>query len=167
MLLRALILIGLLAGFTGGPAFADGAPPSPQHQTEAEAKLKSVGCMSCHTQTDSVTAHTSPGVILGCADCHGGNSAVVLAPGTPKDSPEYRRTLDAAHVQPRFPEAWNYPSSVKPARTYSFLNKESPEFIRFMNPGSFLTSLSSMTSTAISGMIPTIERIFIGTNWPS
>src|SRR5258707_12960839 len=122
VLLRALILIGLLAGFAGGPAYADGAPPSPQQQTAAEAKLKSAGCMSCHTATDSVTMHTSPGVILGCADCHGGNAAAALTPGTPKDSLEYRRVLDAAHVQPRFPEAWNYPSSAKPARTYALLN---------------------------------------------
>src|ERR1700735_2711398 len=93
--------------------------------------------MSCHTTTDSLTMHTSPGVILGCADCHGGNAAAALPPGTPPDSPEYRRVLDAAHVHPRFPEEWNYPSSAKPARTYTLLNKESPEFVRFMNPSDY------------------------------
>jgi hypothetical protein len=137
VLLRALILIGLLAGFTGGTAYADEAPPSPQRQTAAEAALKSAGCMSCHRATDSVTMHTTPGVILGCADCHGGNAAAALPAGTPKDSPEYRRVLDAAHVHPRFPDAWNYPSSVKPARTYALLNKESPEFVRFLNPSDY------------------------------
>ena len=108
-----------------------------QKQTAAEARLKSAGCMSCHTTTDSLTMHTSPGVTLGCADCHGGNAAAFLSPGTPADSPEYRRVLDAAHVQPRFPEAWNYPSSAKPPRTYTMLNKESPEFIRFINPSDY------------------------------
>ena len=71
--------------------------------------------------------HSSPGVILGCADCHGGQpggrpAAKAAAPG----SAEYRQALDAAHVMPRFPERWNYPSSVKPPRTYTLLNEESP-----------------------------------------
>src|ERR1700744_4350974 len=96
---RALILLGFLIGFVAGPAFAEGgasppeAPPSPQRQTAAEAQLKSTGCMSCHTTTDSLSMHSTQGVILGCADCHGGNAAAFLTPGTPKDSPEYRRVL--------------------------------------------------------------------------
>jgi hypothetical protein len=142
-MLRALLLLSFLTGIFAGPAFADSAaptsdsPPPPQRQAAAEAQLKSAGCMSCHTTTDSLSMHSTPGVILGCADCHGGNAAAFLAPGTPKDSPEYRRVLDAAHVQPRFPEAWNYPSSAKPARTYTLLNKESPAFVRFVNPSDY------------------------------
>src|SRR5580693_5305769 len=103
MLLRALILFGLITGFAGTALAADGmtpvpaSAPAPQKETQAEAQLKSGGCMSCHTTTDSVSMHTSPGVILGCADCHGGNAAAALPPGTPTGSPEYRRVLDAAH----------------------------------------------------------------------
>ena len=142
---RALIILGLLCGLlTAGLARAEeaassgpAAPPSPQKQTAAEAQLKSAGCMSCHTTTDSLTMHTSPGVTLGCADCHGGNAAAFLPAGTPRDSADYRRTLDAAHVHPRFPQEWNYPSSAKPARTYTLLNHESPEFIRFINPSDY------------------------------
>ena len=37
--------------------------------------------MSCHTTTDSLNMHTSPGVTLGCADCHGGKAEVFVAPG--------------------------------------------------------------------------------------
>jgi hypothetical protein len=133
---RALILLGLIAGVLASSAHAD-SPPALQKETQAEAQLNSAGCMSCHATTDSLTMHTSTGVILGCADCHGGNAAAVLPPGTPPGSPEYRRVLDAAHVHPRFPDAWNYPSSVKPPRTYTLLNKESPEFIRFMNPSDY------------------------------
>ena len=98
-------------------------PAAPQKETQAEAQLNSSGCMSCHTTTDSLSMHTSAGVILGCADCHGGNAAAMLPPGTPPSSPEYRRVLDAAHVHPLHPEAWNYPSSVKPPRTYTQLKK--------------------------------------------
>ena len=100
---RALILLLLLCGALAGAARAD-APPAPQKQSPAEAQLKSAGCMSCHTTTDSLTMHSSPGVNLGCADCHGGNAAAFLSPGTPQGTPEYRRVLEVAHVHPRFPE---------------------------------------------------------------
>ena len=32
------------------------------------------------------------------------------------------------------PETWHYPSSANPKQSYTLLNKESPEFIRFVNP---------------------------------
>ena len=72
----ALVLIWLLVNPI--PCLAEGAaaPPAPMKQTAAEATAKSAGCMSCHTTTDSLTMHTSPGVTLGCADCHGGNRRV-------------------------------------------------------------------------------------------
>src|SRR5262249_52205156 len=63
----------------------------------------------------------SKNVRLGCVDCHGGNGCAT--------------TKDAAHVHPRFPEAW--PSSANPERTYALLNLESPDFVRFVNPGDF------------------------------
>src|SRR5215472_15105629 len=104
---RVLILLLLLCGLTAGAARAAenepasaAAPPAPQKQSAAEAQLKSAGCMSCHTTTDSLNMHTSPGVNLGCADCHGGNAAAFLPPGTPRGVPEYRRVLEAAHVHP-------------------------------------------------------------------
>src|SRR5262249_34432782 len=130
---------GLAAGAAAAETAPTGAaaPPAPQKQSPAEAQLKSAGCMSCHTTTDSLNMHTSPGVNLGCADCHGGNAAAFVPPGTPRGTGEYRRVLEAAHVRPRFPAEWNWPSSVKPARTYTLLNKESPEFIRFMNPSDY------------------------------
>jgi hypothetical protein len=78
--------------------------------------------------------HTNPAVKLGCTDCHGGDSAVEAPPGAPGSSPAYRAAQDAAHVRPQHLEAWNYPSSANPARTYTLLNRESPEFVRFINP---------------------------------
>ena len=133
----ALILIWLLVNPIPCLAVGAAAPPAPMKQTAAEAAAKSSGCMSCHTTTDSLTMHTSPGVTLGCADCHGGNPTVFRAPDALPGSSEYRHALDLAHVQPRYPEEWNYPSSVKPPRTYTLLNRESPEFIRFLNPSDY------------------------------
>jgi hypothetical protein len=168
MLRRALILFGLLAGLAASSALADPppapitAPPAPQTQTQAEAQLKSGGCMGCHRTTDALNMHTSPGVILGCADCHGGNPAAALPPGTPPDSPEYRRVMDAAHVQPRFPKDWNWPSSAKPARTYTLLNKESPEFVRFVNPSDYRVVREACGACHL-GVIAAAERSLMST----
>ncbi len=89
-------------------------------QTIDEARRKSAGCMDCHKTTDAHTMHTSPNVVLGCTDCHGGNSSRGL-------------TLFQAHVQPQNPEFWR--SSANPANANVVLNHESPDFIRFVNPG--------------------------------
>ncbi|HUA55167.1 MAG TPA: hypothetical protein VMB81_23500 [Candidatus Sulfotelmatobacter sp.] len=93
--------------------------------------------MTCHTRSDEPTMHANAGVILGCADCHGGNPAIARPEGATRGDPAYRAALDQAHVQPRFPEVWHYPSSANPERTYTWLNKESPAFIRFMNPSDY------------------------------
>jgi hypothetical protein len=112
-------------------------PPTPQLQSQEEADAKGAGCMTCHTETDQRTMHDVPGVIIGCTDCHGGDAKVALPAGVKKESAKYRETLDAAHVQPLFPESWHYPRSRNPERTYTLLNRESPEFIRFVNPGDY------------------------------
>src|SRR3546814_12904250 len=44
---------------------------------------------------------------------------------------------DKAHVLPRYPESWHYPSSANPKRTYTLLNREAPEFVRFVNPSDY------------------------------
>jgi len=152
MRLRRGARLALLAGVFGmrGLAAAPGAegerpverhyvtaPAAPAGQSEEAAESKSAGCRSCHVQSDQATMHANPAVKLGCADCHGGNAAVSIAPGAARTSPQYRDAMDAAHVLPRFPKSWNYPSSAKPERTYTLLNKESPEFVRFMNPSDY------------------------------
>ncbi|MFM8578501.1 MAG: hypothetical protein ACKOCN_06845, partial [Planctomycetaceae bacterium] len=86
-------------------------------QTAEAAAAKSQSCVSCHTGVGDM--HRSPNVRLGCTDCHGGNAAAF--------------TKDAAHVLPRECEAW--PGSANPVRSYALLNHESPEFVRFVNPG--------------------------------
>lgn len=78
---------------------------------------KSWGCINCHQGV--VDMHDLPTVKLGCVDCHGGNADV--------------HTKEAAHVKPSVPQAW--PTSANPVRSYTLLNHESPEFIRFVNPG--------------------------------
>ena len=120
-------------------------PAAPARQSVMDANQKSFGCVTCHTSTDRHTMHANPGVVLGCTDCHGGDSAVLKPNGTANDSSHnsgtsrnsssYSIAMARAHVLPKFDKAWNYPSSANPERTYTLINKETKEFVRFMNPG--------------------------------
>ncbi len=86
-------------------------------QTESQAFAKSEGCIHCHTNVGHM--HPIDSVQIGCTDCHGGNANCF--------------DIKSAHVWPRFAPAWK--DSANPVRSYTILNHESPEFIRFMNPG--------------------------------
>ncbi len=138
-------------------------PAAPRHQSQAEADAKSEGCLTCHTDSDAKTMHRNPAVVLGCTDCHGGNAGVSsptpgkhyprepLGPVNPLEkteyhfghardvkvpySAEYMGVMEQAHVLPRFPDHWYYPASRNPEGNRANLNKESPEFVRFINPG--------------------------------
>ena len=112
-------------------------PSAPFSQSSEQADAKSVGCIDCHTQTDAKTMHRSDVVILGCTDCHGGDANVRVEQAWSRSSKEYGRRLDAAHVQPLYPETWHYPHSENPENSYALLNKESPEYVRFVNPSDY------------------------------
>ncbi|MGQ0676345.1 MAG: hypothetical protein ACT4N4_09735 [Rhodospirillales bacterium] len=109
-------------------------PDAPRVQTQKDADAKSAGCVSCHTATDSAWMHTAEGVVMGCADCHGGDAAAMAPAGAKKGDPAYFAAQNKAHVLPRYPIAWHYPASANPPRTYTLLNREAPEYIRFVNP---------------------------------
>lgn len=86
-------------------------------QSKQDASIKSQSCIHCHT--DVGTMHAPNTVNIGCVDCHGGNPYVFNKSGS--------------HVTPRYPDMW--PTSANPVRSYTLLNHESPEFVRFVNPG--------------------------------
>ena len=113
------------------------APSAPATQSILDVDAKSSGCISCHTNSDALSMHATPAVRLGCTDCHGGDATVR---GDAKLGYEVASNVAArerAHVLPRFPKSWNYPSSANPERGYTAMNKESPEFVRFVNPGDY------------------------------
>ncbi len=111
------------------------APDAPFMQSPDAAREKSAGCLSCHTTTDSLTMHANPAVNLGCTDCHGGDAKISVSA---KDGVEnYAKVRDQAHVLPRYPHAWHFPSSANPERSYTLLNRESPEYVRFVNPSDY------------------------------
>ncbi|MGH6650102.1 MAG: hypothetical protein ACREB7_03125 [Sphingopyxis sp.] len=121
-------------------------PPAPREQPgttfeerEAAVLAKSKGCYSCHTQTDAPSMHATPAVQLGCVDCHGGDAESPAAFGNAKlgyDNPYNLAAMKVAHPQPTLPDSWGH-SSANPKRSYTLLNKEAPEFIRFINPSDY------------------------------
>ena len=119
------------------------AAPAPARQGLVEVAAKSSGCLTCHTDSDAPSMHASPAVQLGCTDCHGGNPAIRGNPALGFDAAEYVAAREQAHVLPKYPHSWNYPSSANPERSYTLLNKEAPEYIRFVNPGDYRVARDS------------------------
>jgi len=138
------------------------AAPAPRTQEQADADAKSAGCVSCHTASDAHTMHTSPAVVLGCVDCHGGNPAIRRPEGAEQGGSAYMVAQAQAHVLPRFPESWHYPSSANPARTYALLNREAPEFVRFTNPADYRVVRESCGACHIE-IIEAAERSLMAT----
>ena len=124
------------------------APAAPAFQSWEDADKKSAGCVSCHTKSDRKTMHANEAVVLGCTDCHGGNSTVFSPPGETYSADDkgtlrqwsaaYKSSMETAHVLPRYPDHWK--TSANPERSYTWLLKESLEFVRFVNPGDLRTA---------------------------
>jgi hypothetical protein len=138
------------------------APPAPQRQSVAEMEAKSEGCNTCHVKTDAPTMHVTPAVRLGCTDCHGGDAKVRGNSELPHDHPDYVAARDQAHVLPKYPDSWHFPSSANPKRSYALLNKESPEFIKFVNPSDYRIAREACGACHIQA-IESAERSIMAT----
>ncbi len=104
---------------------------APLRQTAEEAAKKSAGCLTCH-KPDTASMHTAKTVTLGCTDCHGGDASASLPAGAAQGSGPFDETKRRAHVQPRL-DIWK--TSANPVRAGVRTLEETPEFIRFVNPG--------------------------------
>ena len=127
----------LLLGRPASDSTVTQEPPAPP----AASAVPVSGCVSCHLQTDSASAHESTAVRIGCTDCHGGNGSISVADGTAAGSSEYRKAQKNAHVQPRHSGWW--PTSGNPVRSAAIWEKESREFVRFVNPGDLRVAAES------------------------
>ena len=123
--------------YVRAPSAPRGQPGDTPEAQWAYVDAKNTGCVSCHTQTDHKTMHASPAVVLACADCHGGNDRIVADKSWAHDSLDYIGAMREAHVLPKYPNAWHWPSSANPKRSYALLQKEAPEFVRFVNPSDY------------------------------
>ena len=138
------------------------AEPAPRTQEWDVADAKSAGCVSCHTASDAKTMHKSPAVVLGCVDCHGGNPSIFAADVSDHDAPAYVAARDRAHVLPKYPGAWHWPSSANPTRSYTLLNIEAPEYVRFVNPSDYRVARESCGACHIE-VIEAAERSLMAT----
>jgi hypothetical protein len=141
----ACVLVGgmLSAQTTKPAALAPAATPFPlppelegfdlNRQSDAQVAAKSDRCLSCHK--DARDPHFKDTVHLGCIDCHGSNHESI--PGRQRGCPMAPPSQN--------PEVWQ--TSANPVRSYTVLNHESPEFIRFVNPGDLRVSHISCGTT--------------------
>jgi len=165
-----LLLIALSASVTASererPVARDyslvRAAPAPRTQEWADAEAKSAGCQSCHTASDAHSMHRSPAVVLGCVDCHGGNPAIRRPEGAGQGGPAYLAAQNRAHVLPLYPQGWHFPSSANPRRSYTLLNIEAPEFVRFTNPSDYRVARESCGACHIE-IIEAAERSLMST----
>jgi hypothetical protein len=95
--------------------------------------------------------HATPAVRLGCTDCHGGDAASVAPQPGLQPSDDVKAVMKLAHPHcRRCPASW-HDSSANPERTYTLLNKESPEFIRFVNPSDYRVAREACGSCHLRG----------------
>ena len=170
--LRALLLVSLLLSSGAWGAGEEEAvqrvyvraPNAPANQDSAQVERKSQGCVTCHTESDSKTMHSNPAVKLGCTDCHGGNAAIAR-PATSSDREDagYTAAMERAHVLPLYPKSWHYPSSANPKQSYTLLNRDAPEYVRFVNPSDYRVAREACGSCHLP-VIQAAERSLMATS---
>lgn len=148
--------------YVTAPAAPRNQPGTTFEEQRAAVMAKSEGCYSCHTRTDEPSMHASPAVQLGCVDCHGGNATVRGNPSLGYAHRDNIAAMEQAHVLPRYPRSWNWPSSANPQRSYTLLNREAPEFIRFVNPADYRVAREACGSCHLS-IIENAERSIMAT----
>jgi hypothetical protein len=134
-----MVVLIVVSGCAPSQQTSETSPPVPRDQLALlsqkpeEVNRKNAGCLSCHAPIETPSMHRNPAVQAACVDCHGGAASVFVPAGAAQGSAAYEQAKMQAHVQPRFPKAWR--TSANPEHTYTLLLKESPEFVRFINPG--------------------------------
>ncbi|NIR49101.1 hypothetical protein GWO43_11615 [candidate division KSB1 bacterium] len=90
-------------------------------KAESNQQIDNGTCMQCHQGIESMHADGDDEIGISCVDCHGGNANA--------------SSKEGAHVRPQNDDLFR--TSANPKHSYTVLNNEDPDFIRFMNPGDF------------------------------
>ena len=161
-----LLLTASLIGLANVPdSDSPASPAAPAKQTWAEAEAKSEGCITCHTASDRHTMHANPAVVLGCTDCHGGDVKIAKPSGAEKggkDDQAYLAEMNKAHVLPRVADDWKKLGTANPEGSYTLLNKENPDFVRFINPSDYRVARESCGACHLP-VIQAAERSLMAT----
>ena len=101
-------------------------------ETSPNSAAPTEGCLKCHDQIEPMHRFGPTTTLdrlnngkdalgLTCTACHGGNPVPT--------------TKEEAHVQPRFPREWTRDGKFRvPENSGLLINRESLEFVRFLNP---------------------------------
>ena len=127
----ALLLSGML--FATDPPSSQPQQRSELFQSKEDADRKSIGCVSCHGQTEAPSMHPSGAVHLACADCHGGKAEIQRPAAADAKSAVYKHAARQAHPRPKLSEMGK--SSANPVRAFADWLKEDKDYIKFVNPG--------------------------------
>jgi hypothetical protein len=106
--------------------------------TGSRVSAPSQGCLTCHTTAKD--PHPTP-QSLSCADCHGGNGTAT--------------TKEEAHPKPRFDDVFK--TAANPTESYTVLNHERHEWIRFFNP-SDLRVAPEVCGRCHGGIVRTVAK---------
>src|SRR5271165_3710959 len=101
-------------------------------------------CETCHVGIESMHANKKD---ITCVECHGGDDTV--------------STKEEAHVQPRSDGV--FANDARPANSYSYLNLESTEFIRFLNP-SDLRVADKACGDCHADIVDSVKKSIMSTN---
>ncbi|HEX9668338.1 MAG TPA: hypothetical protein VGC93_02530 [Thermoanaerobaculia bacterium] len=137
LLLASLLPLPFLLAARQGRAAPAGEGGALLRQSRAAAEAASRGCLTCHAGIEPI--HPSAAVQLSCVDCHGGDAGAAAPAGAAAGSAAYEEAKTRAHVAPLDAAGWRggdgRSPSANPVRSYTRLLAESPEFVRFVNPG--------------------------------
>jgi hypothetical protein len=118
-------------------------PPALDVKEPTHREAGSRSCLACHIGHDSYSMH-QPEQEISCADCHGGNPAAAVPAGVAEMSrtaPEFLRAKNAAHPTPAVPDLWK--TSGNPVASGAASIRETPDYIRFVNPGDLRAAMVS------------------------
>lgn len=112
------------------------APKSNRSKAQIDAFMANSSCTACHTGYEG--AHTvsmhPQNVSITCTDCHGGDAKLEVARNISATDPMYEALKAKAHPTPTQPKIWGK-TSANPEIPAAKTLKESPDYIRFVNPG--------------------------------
>jgi hypothetical protein len=130
--------------------------------TDAEVDADSRGCVSCHTGLRRQDH----------AQFTGGEAGLRQLPRRRRQGRRARRPgpeVEAVRRHPRqrpraaaVPKTWHFPSAANPKQSYTLLNKESPAYVRFVNPSDYRVARQSCGACHIE-LIERAERSLMAT----